>query len=280
MGQDWGDPQVPPQWQQRPQEPQWQGQYGQQEQPQWQDGPYGQGRSSLPGVRRRRCARTGSSSTPSRTRGLRAGLSAAAVLRLLARAAAAFRALASAAVRGAVSAGLSAAVVLAASASAPGTAPPRGRLGNVGYRRCRAARRLRRGDGRPAAPRGSREAADVQAAVRRLEDWARCTRRPSRRKPTPGHSVQPAIEGHQDDAQRPQDAGLRRHRAPGLPDPGMRRPQGLLGAVPDRPESAGDNADSASGLPGLLLAEAPLKNVKTLQSKMDAELAKTVGLKS
>ena len=66
MGQDWGDPQVPPQWQQRPQEPQWPGQYGQQEQPQWQDGPYARGRSSLPGVRRRRCARTGSSSTPSR----------------------------------------------------------------------------------------------------------------------------------------------------------------------------------------------------------------------
>lgn len=44
-------------------------------------------------------------------------------------------------------------------------------------------------------------------------------------------------------------------------------------------KAAGDNAGSASGLGGLILAEAPLKDVKSLQSKLSAEMAKTVGAK-
>jgi hypothetical protein len=45
-------------------------------------------------------------------------------------------------------------------------------------------------------------------------------------------------------------------------------------------KAAGDNAGTASGLGGLLLAEAPLKNVSTIQSKLTAELAKTAGVKA
>lgn len=44
-------------------------------------------------------------------------------------------------------------------------------------------------------------------------------------------------------------------------------------------KAAGDNAGSTSGLGGLLLAEAPMKNVKQLQSKLSAELVKTAGIK-
>lgn len=43
--------------------------------------------------------------------------------------------------------------------------------------------------------------------------------------------------------------------------------------------AAGDNAGSASGLGGILLAEVPLKQTTALQSKLDAELAKA-GVKS
>jgi len=44
-------------------------------------------------------------------------------------------------------------------------------------------------------------------------------------------------------------------------------------------KAAGDNAGTASGLGGLLLAEAPLKNVSAIQSKLTAELAKTAAVK-
>jgi len=45
-------------------------------------------------------------------------------------------------------------------------------------------------------------------------------------------------------------------------------------------KAAGDNAGSASGFSGLILAEAPLKNVPSLEEKLDAELAKTAGVKA
>jgi hypothetical protein len=44
-------------------------------------------------------------------------------------------------------------------------------------------------------------------------------------------------------------------------------------------KSAGD-AGTASGLGGLLLAEAPLKNVSTIQSELTDELAKTAAVKA
>lgn len=49
-----------------------------------------------------------------------------------------------------------------------------------------------------------------------------------------------------------------------------------LGAM----KAAGDNAGSASGLGGIILAEAPLKQVPAIQSKLSAELAKTAGVKA
>jgi hypothetical protein len=45
-------------------------------------------------------------------------------------------------------------------------------------------------------------------------------------------------------------------------------------------KAAGDNAGTGSGLGGLLLAEAPLKNLSSTQSKLSAELAKTAGVKA
>jgi hypothetical protein len=42
-------------------------------------------------------------------------------------------------------------------------------------------------------------------------------------------------------------------------------------------KAAGDNAGTSSGLGALLAAEIPLKDVKSLQSKLSAELDKTVG---
>lgn len=45
-------------------------------------------------------------------------------------------------------------------------------------------------------------------------------------------------------------------------------------------KAAGDNAGSASGLGGLLLAEAALKQAPAIQSKLSAELAKTAGVKA
>jgi hypothetical protein len=45
-------------------------------------------------------------------------------------------------------------------------------------------------------------------------------------------------------------------------------------------KSAGDNAGTASGLGGLLLAEAPLKNVSTIQSELTGELAETAAVKA
>jgi hypothetical protein len=52
--------------------------------------------------------------------------------------------------------------------------------------------------------------------------------------------------------------------------------QQYLGAM----KAAGDNAGSASGLGGIILAEAPLKQVPAIQSKLSAELAKTAGVKA
>lgn len=45
-------------------------------------------------------------------------------------------------------------------------------------------------------------------------------------------------------------------------------------------KAAGDNAGSASGLGALLLAVVPLKQVPAIQSKLNAELEKTVGVKA
>ena len=45
-------------------------------------------------------------------------------------------------------------------------------------------------------------------------------------------------------------------------------------------KSAGDNAGTANGLGGLILAVAPLKQVPAIQAKLTAELAKTAGVKA
>lgn len=45
-------------------------------------------------------------------------------------------------------------------------------------------------------------------------------------------------------------------------------------------KAAGDNANSASGLAGLMVALGPMQHVKSLETELDAELARTVGVKS
>lgn len=64
----------------------------------------------------------------------------------------------------------------------------------------------------------------------------------------------------------------------GYPMPGCADPKGYWPQYLADIKAAGDNAGSASGFSGLLLAEAPLKNIKTLQAKLSAEL-KAAGIK-
>jgi hypothetical protein len=64
-------------------------------------------------------------------------------------------------------------------------------------------------------------------------------------------------------------ATLEQYPMPACADPGGYWPQTLA-----RIKAAGDNAGSASGLGGILLAEAPLKQVPGLEQKLTAELKK------
>lgn len=63
------------------------------------------------------------------------------------------------------------------------------------------------------------------------------------------------------------------------PIPACADPKGYWLQVLADMTAAGDNADGASGLGGLLVAEAPLKNATKLSAKLGAELAKTAGVK-
>ena len=69
-------------------------------------------------------------------------------------------------------------------------------------------------------------------------------------------------------------AALQAYPMPKCADPAGYWSQ-YLGAM----KASGDNAGTSSGLGGLILAEAPLKQVPAIQSKLTAELTKTVGLK-
>lgn len=62
------------------------------------------------------------------------------------------------------------------------------------------------------------------------------------------------------------------------PMPACADPAGYWSQYLGAMKAAGDNAGTASGLGGLLLAEAPLKQVPAIQSKLTAELAQTAGV--
>ena len=64
------------------------------------------------------------------------------------------------------------------------------------------------------------------------------------------------------------------------PPPRCADPKGYYGAFLARITAAGDNARSASGFGGVLLALGPLKTVQGIEKKLGAELAQTVGKKS
>ena len=59
------------------------------------------------------------------------------------------------------------------------------------------------------------------------------------------------------------------------PAPACADPYGYWKQILARIKAAGDNAGTASGLTGLILAEAPLKDVPALEKKLNAELKRT-----
>jgi len=63
------------------------------------------------------------------------------------------------------------------------------------------------------------------------------------------------------------------------PPPRCADPKGYYGQFLTRIRAAGDNARTAGGLAGIILAEAPLKAVPGIEKKLDAELDATVGKK-
>jgi hypothetical protein len=73
-------------------------------------------------------------------------------------------------------------------------------------------------------------------------------------------------------------AGAAAVAAARYPMPACADPHGYWGAMLARIRAAGDNAGSASGLGGLILAEAPLKDVPGIEAKLTAELKKTAQL--
>lgn len=74
-------------------------------------------------------------------------------------------------------------------------------------------------------------------------------------------------------------AGKAASRMAAVQPPKCSDPNGYYAAVMARVKASGDNARSASGLTGLLLAEAPLKGVTKIEKKLDRELNRTVGKK-
>lgn len=61
------------------------------------------------------------------------------------------------------------------------------------------------------------------------------------------------------------------------PPPRCADPRGYYALMLTDLRAAGDNAKAASGLAGIVLAEAPLKKVPAVEKKLNAELDQTVG---
>jgi hypothetical protein len=70
-------------------------------------------------------------------------------------------------------------------------------------------------------------------------------------------------------------AGRAAASAASYPMPHCADPHGYWGAIMTRIQAAGDNAGSAGGLGGLLLAMVPLKEIPALEAKLSAELQQT-----
>lgn len=64
------------------------------------------------------------------------------------------------------------------------------------------------------------------------------------------------------------------------PMPACADPAGYWAQVLGKISAAGDNAGSTPGLGGLMTAMAPLQQLKPVEAKLDAELARTAGVKS
>jgi hypothetical protein len=72
-------------------------------------------------------------------------------------------------------------------------------------------------------------------------------------------------------------AGAAASRLDAVKPPRCADPKGLYSKLLARVKASGDNARSASGLTGLLLAEAPLKGLPKIERKLNRELDRTVG---
>jgi hypothetical protein len=70
-------------------------------------------------------------------------------------------------------------------------------------------------------------------------------------------------------------AGKTAARLESYPMPACADPRGYWEKILARIQAAGDNAGAGSGLSGLILAEAPLKDVPGLEAKLSAELKRT-----
>ena len=64
------------------------------------------------------------------------------------------------------------------------------------------------------------------------------------------------------------------------PIPRCADPHGYYGRILTRIQAAADNASTSSGLSGVILAIAPLKEVPALEQKLTAELRQTAGVTS
>jgi hypothetical protein len=276
MGQDWQEPQVPEQWQQRPQQPQWPGQYGQEQQqpgyappwdqapaplpyqgrdPYWSDAPHqGQGPYRDQEFSQARAPYQGPPQQPS---------------------------------------GYWPQQQYAEPSQQAYPQPPYSQ--QQPHRRAprRSAAWAMWGIGAVVLLAGSAEATVVLRHHTAVAKPLTCKQQYAAWKTGPAHALGVKAQA---DAKALSAAGnsediktmLSGLKALGsdatalqaYPLPACADPKGYWNQYLADLKASGDNADSASGLGGLLLAEAPLKNVKTLQSKMDAELGKTVDLKS
>ncbi|HEV2376213.1 MAG TPA: hypothetical protein VGS19_29090 [Streptosporangiaceae bacterium] len=72
-------------------------------------------------------------------------------------------------------------------------------------------------------------------------------------------------------------AGRAAQEVAAVPPPRCADPAGDYGKMLTLIQAAGDNARSASGLGGILLAEVPLKNIPAVEKQLGAELDRTVG---
>lgn len=136
-----------------------------------------------------------------------------------------------------------------------------GRRGRVRYGRSHAFRH--------------RGAAVLQAAVQSLEERSRQAGRQQAEDRTTAIQTAGANEDIPALLAALKAVGKTAARLEQYPAPACADPHGYWKKILARIQAAGDNAGADTGLTGLILAEAPLKDVPALEKKLDAELKRT-----